>query len=100
MIESLCIGLKRKYGDVSRTNGPIVNYLGMVFDLSHAGEARVSKKEYVDDLLTGSGISFALLSVLRLFDLLDAFLLLFSVHIEIQTTKLTDTNTNTKLACM
>ena len=57
MIESLCTGLRIKYGTVSRTDGPVVNYLGMVFDLSHAGEARVSMKGYVEDLLTGSGIS-------------------------------------------
>ena len=44
MIESLCTGLRIKYGTVSRTDGPVVNYLGMVFDLSHAGEARVSMK--------------------------------------------------------
>ena len=44
MIESLCAGLKSKYGDVTRTDGPIVNYLGMIFDLSHSGEARVSMK--------------------------------------------------------
>ena len=56
MIESMCAGMSSKYGTVSRTDGPIVNYLGMVFDLSHAGEARVSMKGYVEDLLTGSGI--------------------------------------------
>ena len=56
MIESLCVGLKRKYGDMSRTDGPVVNYLGMVFDMRHPGEARVSMKGYVDDLLEGSDI--------------------------------------------
>ena len=53
----MCVGLKNKYGDISRTVGPVVNYLGMVFDLRHAGEARVSMKGFVDDLLEGSEIS-------------------------------------------
>ena len=57
LIESLCVGLKNKYGDISRTDGPVVNYLGMVFDLRHAGEARVSMKGFVDDVLVGSEIS-------------------------------------------
>ena len=57
MIDALCAGLSSKYGDVTRKDGPIVNYLGMVFDLSHSGEARVSMKGYVEDLLSGSGIS-------------------------------------------
>ena len=46
LIESLCAGPERKYGDISRTDGPIVDYLGMVFDLGHAGEARVSMKGF------------------------------------------------------
>ena len=43
MIESLCVGLKRKYGDMSRTDGPVVNYLGMIFGMRHPGEARVER---------------------------------------------------------
>ena len=57
MIDSVCDGLKRKYGDVSRADGPIVNYLGMVFDLSTRGEARVTMKGYVNETLNGSEIS-------------------------------------------
>ena len=57
LIESLCVGLKNKYGDISQTDGPVENYLGMVFDLRHAGEARVSMKGFVDDLLEESEIS-------------------------------------------
>ena len=56
MIDALCTGLKYKYGEVTRTNGPVVNYLGMVFDMTCKGEARVSMKGYVDDVLNGSGI--------------------------------------------
>ena len=57
MIEALCAGLTSKYGDVTRADGPIVNYPGMIFDLSHSGEARVSMKGYIEDLLSGSGTS-------------------------------------------
>ena len=35
VIEALCAGLSSKYGDVTRTDGPIVNYLPI--DLSHSG---------------------------------------------------------------
>ena len=56
IIDVLCAGLSSKYGDVTRKDGPIVNYLGMVFDRSRSGEARVTMKGYVDDLLSGSGI--------------------------------------------
>ena len=56
MIESLCAGLKNKYGDISRSDGPVVNYLGITFGMRHPGEARVSMKGYVDDLLEGSDI--------------------------------------------
>ena len=41
---------------MSRTDGPVVNHLGMVFDMRHPGEARVSIKGYVNDLLEGSDI--------------------------------------------
>ena len=57
MIEEACVGLQNKYGAVTRADGPTVNYLGMVFDLSTAGEARVTVKGYVDDTLGGSGIT-------------------------------------------
>jgi Reverse transcriptase (RNA-dependent DNA polymerase) len=51
MIDQLKEGLKNRYGEISSTQGPILNYLGMTFDLSQPREARVSMKGYVDDLL-------------------------------------------------
>ena len=51
MIDHLTLGLKSRYGEISKTQGTVLNYLGMTFDLSHPGEARVSMKGYVDDLL-------------------------------------------------
>jgi hypothetical protein len=47
MIESLSEGLKRRYGEITKTGGTIRNYLGMVLDFSHPGEARVSMKGFV-----------------------------------------------------
>jgi hypothetical protein len=51
MVEHLTAGLKHRYGEISSTLGDVVNYLGMTFDLFKPGEARVSMKGYVDDLL-------------------------------------------------
>ena len=55
MIESLSKGLNQRYGDITRNDGPIVNYLGMVFDLSLPGIAKVSMTGYVEDMLKEVG---------------------------------------------
>ena len=55
MIEAVASGLIKRYGDITRKDGPVVNYLGMVFDLSLAGIARVSMTGYVEDMLKESG---------------------------------------------
>ena len=34
MIDDLCKGLKSEYGEITRRDGPLLNYLGMSFDLS------------------------------------------------------------------
>ena len=41
MIDGLCIGLKDRYGEITRNDGPVLNYLGMVFDLSIKGEVKM-----------------------------------------------------------
>ena len=45
------MGLIERYGDITRKNGPVVNYLGMVFDLTVHGVAKVTMTGYVDDML-------------------------------------------------
>ena len=55
MIESVSTGLIKRYGDITRRDGPLVNYLGMVFDLTTAGVARVSMTGYVEEMLKESG---------------------------------------------
>ena len=57
MIDELTRGLKSRYGEITETRGTILNYLGMVFDLSHAGEARVTMKGYVDDMPTTCAVT-------------------------------------------
>jgi hypothetical protein len=56
MIEHLCTGLKDRYGDITRKDGPVVSYLGMTFDLSFPGEARLTMRGYVEELLISSGV--------------------------------------------
>ena len=57
MVTALTVGLKSRYGEITETRGTILNYLGMVFDLSYAGEARVTIKGYVDDMLATCGVT-------------------------------------------
>ena len=42
MISELTEGLKTRYGEITLAHGPLINYLGMAFDFSHIGEARVT----------------------------------------------------------
>jgi Reverse transcriptase (RNA-dependent DNA polymerase) len=56
MIEELTSGLKKRYGEISLKHGPVVNYLGMVLDFSHTGEARVTMGGYIDDMVKNSGV--------------------------------------------
>ena len=55
MIEAVATGLIERYGDIIRKDRPIVNYLGMVFNLSIAGVARVSMTGDVEDMLKEGG---------------------------------------------
>jgi hypothetical protein len=57
MIDELTEGLKARYGEIALAHGPLINYLGMAFDFSHAGEARVSMSGYVDEMLESSGVT-------------------------------------------
>lgn len=48
--EEFIQGMKAIYGEVKRSAGA-VGYLGMMLDLSVAGEARITTGRYVDDML-------------------------------------------------
>jgi hypothetical protein len=57
MIESLAEGLRLRYGEITKSDGTTLNYLGMVLDLTHPGEARVIMKGFVDEMLKSSGVT-------------------------------------------
>jgi hypothetical protein len=57
MIESLAEGLRLRYGEITKSNGTTLNYLGMIIDFSHPGETRVTMKGFVDDMLKSSGVT-------------------------------------------
>ena len=56
MINGVCGGLKNKYGEITRNDGPVLNYLGMVFDLSNAGEVRMNMIGYTMDTVKYAGV--------------------------------------------
>jgi Reverse transcriptase (RNA-dependent DNA polymerase) len=56
MVEGLAEGLRLRYGEISKTNGSILNYLGVVLDFCTPGETRMTMKGFVEDMLhTGGG---------------------------------------------
>ena len=57
MIEDLAEGLTKRYGEITRKDGPIVNYLGMVFNLATTGKAKVSMTGFVDEMLKECGVT-------------------------------------------
>ena len=57
MIEDLCEKLKKRYGEITRCNGPVLNYLGMVFNLSTPGQVMMTMEGYIEDTLSCAGVS-------------------------------------------
>jgi Reverse transcriptase (RNA-dependent DNA polymerase) len=57
MIKELIDGLVGRYGVISLKHGPVINYLGMVLDFTHAGEVQVTMGGYTDELLKWTGIA-------------------------------------------
>jgi Reverse transcriptase (RNA-dependent DNA polymerase) len=55
MIADLREGLTKAYGEVSMVQGPTLDYLGMTIDMSTKGEARITMKGYVEDVLLSAG---------------------------------------------
>lgn len=56
MISELCEGLRAKYGDISLAHGPLINYLGMTVDMTESGQAKVTMKGYIEDVLVAAGL--------------------------------------------
>ena len=46
MIEYACARVKGKYGNITRCDGPVLNYLGMVFDLIKSGGTNDHERIY------------------------------------------------------
>ena len=57
MIDSLSEHLRNRYGKITRADGPVVNYLGMVFDLTVSAEAKMTMKGYVEDTIAYAGVT-------------------------------------------
>ena len=47
-LDSLATLLTRRYGEISRADGPSLGYLGMSFDLTVSGEARITMPGFVN----------------------------------------------------
>ena len=56
MIDELCRRLKERYGEIRRHDGPVLNFLGMAFDLSHCDEMRMHMKGYTMDTIQYAGV--------------------------------------------
>ena len=56
LIAEFTDGLRARYGEITLSHGPRINYLGMAFDFSCPGEARVSMSGYIDEMLDSSGV--------------------------------------------
>ena len=51
MITELKVFLKKRYGEITSADGPVLNYLGMVFDLSTLGQVKMTMQGYVEDTI-------------------------------------------------
>ena len=56
LMTHLVEGLRNRYGAITLTHGPIVNYLGMSIDLSTPGRAEVTMRGYSDEIVSISGV--------------------------------------------
>jgi hypothetical protein len=54
MINELTDGLKKRYGEITLKHGPLINYLGISIDFSHAGEAKLTMAGYVTSGVSGT----------------------------------------------
>jgi hypothetical protein len=48
--------LKHYYKDITVHRGKVLDYLGMTFDFTSAGEVKVTMKKLVDEIIAGSGV--------------------------------------------
>jgi hypothetical protein len=56
-LDTFGLFLKSVYPETRTTSGTSLDYIGMTFDFSAAGEVRVAMDECVDDILSGCGVT-------------------------------------------
>ena len=56
-LDTFGLFLKSVYPETRTTSGSRLNYIGMTFDFSTAGEVRVTMDKCVDDILSGCGVT-------------------------------------------
>ena len=56
LINELRSFLKNRYGEITYKDGLVLNYLGMVFDLSVVGQVKMTMKGYVEDTIAYAGV--------------------------------------------
>ena len=56
IIADLKVFMKDRYRETMSADGPVLNYLGMVFDLSTSGQVKITMQGYVEDTIAYTGI--------------------------------------------
>jgi Reverse transcriptase (RNA-dependent DNA polymerase) len=56
-LDTFGLYLKRVYPETRTTSGTILDYVGMTFDFTTAGEVRVTMDKCIDDILSGCGVT-------------------------------------------
>ena len=49
-------GLRTRYGEITLTHGPTINYLGMAIDMRIPGQAMITTTGYCDEVVKISGV--------------------------------------------
>jgi hypothetical protein len=73
-LDSFRLYLKRVYPETRTTSGTILDYVGMTFDFTTAGEVRVTMDKCIGDILSGCGVTTTKVTPAAsvLFDVRDA----------------------------
>ena len=49
-------GLRKRYGAITLSHGPVINYLGMAIDMHEPGQATITTSGYCDEIVKISGV--------------------------------------------
>ena len=56
VIIDLKVFLKKRYGEMTSADGSVLNYLGMMFDMSTPGQAKMTMQGYEEDTIAYAGV--------------------------------------------